>query len=144
MSFCCGASMIGTRATLKHFRTHIHNVPVLFCPVCHQVEVHYLIQQEYEILAEYAHCDGAYEIDFNDYIDSRDEARLLDNCVNHEQEDPLDVVVNQIDMALDLLMMARALQDEEWQAQLKKRLSVLGQRRARLEQRNRNAAGGKK
>ena len=79
MSVCCGASMIGTRGTLKHYRTHIHNVPLLFCPVCHHVEVHYLIQHEYEILAEYAHTDGAYEVDFEDYLDGKELEQLMDN-----------------------------------------------------------------
>ena len=56
------------RGTLKHYRTQVHNVPLLFCPVCHRVEVHYKVENEYEILAEYAHGDGASEIDFQDYV----------------------------------------------------------------------------
>lgn len=144
MSFCCGASMIGTRGTLRHHGTHIHNVPLMFCPVCHHVEVHYLIQHEYDILAQYAVSDGAYEVDFDDYLDERDAARLLDNCVNHENEDPLDIVNNQIDMALDLLVVAKYLQDEEWASQLKERLRALGSRRRKLEQRKRKALGERK
>lgn len=134
MSFCCGASMIGTKGTLKHYRTHIHNVPILFCPVCHRVDVHYLIENEYEILAEYAHGDGATEVDFQDYVEKEGVA-LLENCVNHEHEEPMDVVHNQIDMALDLLSFAKQLGDEEWQQQLKRRLGVLNQRRNKLRQR---------
>jgi|HigsolmetaAR203D_1030402.scaffolds.fasta_scaffold00281_30 hypothetical protein len=144
MSFCCGASMIGTRGTLRHHGTHIHNVPLMFCPVCHHVEVHYLIQHEYDILAQYAVSDGAYEVDFDDYLDERDAARLLDNCVNHENEDPLDIVNNQIDMALDLLAVAKYLKDEEWVSQLKERLRALGSRRRKLEQRKRKALGERK
>src|SRR5690349_7811293 len=100
MSFCCGASMIGTKGTLKHYKTHIHNVPITFCPVCHRVHIHYLAQNEYEILAEYAHGDGALEVDFEDYVEQESKL-LLENCVNHEDEDPMDVVRSQIDMALD-------------------------------------------
>jgi len=134
MSFCCGASMIGTKGTLKHFRTRIHNVPILFCPVCHRVEVHYLVENEYDILAEYAHSDGAAEVDFQDYVeDLRHE--LHENCVNHEEEDPLYIVENQIDMALDLLSFAKQLGDEEWEQQLKQRLSILSQRKHKLLQR---------
>jgi hypothetical protein len=136
--------MIGTRGTLRHHGTHIHNVPLMFCPVCHHVEVHYLIQHEYDILAQYAVSDGAYEVDFDDYLDERDAARLLDNCVNHENEDPLDIVNNQIDMALDLLAVAKYLKDEEWVSQLKERLRALGSRRRKLEQRKRKALGERK
>ncbi|MBJ6360527.1 hypothetical protein ACFOQM_04260 [Paenibacillus sp. GCM10012307] len=135
MSFCCGASMIGTKGTLKHYRTHIHNVPILFCPVCHRVDVHYLIENEYEILAEYAHGDGASEVDFHDYVD-KEGILLLENCVNHEEEEPMEVAHNQIDMALDLLSFAKQIGDEEWQKQLKRRLGVLNQRRNKLRRRS--------
>ncbi|MFC5648262.1 hypothetical protein ACFPYJ_03845 [Paenibacillus solisilvae] len=134
MSFCCGASMIGTSGTLKHFRTHIHNVPILFCPVCHRVDIHHMIENEYEILAEYAHGDGASEVDFIEYVE-QEEKTLFENCVNNENEDPMDVVTNQIDMALDLLCFAKQIVDEAWEAELKKRLGVLNQRRNKLQQR---------
>ncbi|CAM4469397.1 hypothetical protein [Paenibacillus endophyticus] len=134
MSFCCGASMIGTKGTLKHFRTHIHNVPIVFCPVCHRVDIHYLIENEYEILAEYAHGDGAAEVDFQEYVEQEGMA-LLENCVNHENEDPMDVVHSQIDMALDLLSFAKQIEDTEWQLVLKKRLGMLNNRRNKLRQR---------
>ena len=133
MSFCCGASMIGTKGTLKHYRTRIHNVPILFCPVCHRVEVHYLVENEYEILAEYAHSDGASEVDFHDYVDESDKA-LHENCVNHESEEPMQVVQNQIDIALDLLSFAKQIEDEEWERQLKRRLGALSRRKHKLKQ----------
>jgi hypothetical protein len=142
MSFCCGASMIGTKGTLKYIRTHIHNVPILFCPVCHRVEVHHLAQNEYEILAEYAHGDGAYEVDFIEYVDLKNNGELFENCVNHEGEEPLDVVLNQIDMSLDLLTFSKQIGDDEWEGQLKKRLHTLSQRRNKLRQKN--ATGGAK
>lgn len=131
MSFCCGASMIGTKGTLKHYYTHIHNVPITLCPVCHRVDVHYLAQQEFDILAEYAHGDGSTEVDFEDYVD-QDERALLENCVNHENEEPIDIVRSQIDMSLDLLSFAGAIADKQWQLELKKRLIVLNSRRNRL------------
>ncbi len=134
MSFCCGASMIGTNGTLKHFRTHIHNVPILFCPVCHRVEIHHMIENEYEILAEYAHGDGASEVDFIEYVE-QEEKVLFENCVNNENEDPMDVVSSQIDMALDLLCFSKQISDEAWESELKKRLGVLNQRRNKLRQR---------
>jgi hypothetical protein len=135
MSFCCGASMIGTKGTLKHLRTQIHNVPILFCPVCHRVEVHHLIENEYEILAEYAHGDGAYEVDFLEYVDGKSSQELFENCVSNESEEPETIVQNQIDMALDLMMVAKQLQDREWEDQLIKRLNVLSKRKAKLKRR---------
>jgi hypothetical protein len=131
MSFCCGASMIGTKGTLRHYRTHIHNVPILFCPVCHQVDIHYMIENEYEILAEYAHGDGVSEVDFQDYVDQKGKS-IFENCVNHDHEDPLDMVISQIDMALDLLSFSKQLGDSVWEEELKKRLAILNLRRNKL------------
>ncbi|MGF7046701.1 hypothetical protein J2T13_001199 [Paenibacillus sp. DS2015] len=132
MSFCCGASMVGTKGTLKHYRTQVHNVPLLFCPVCHRVEVHYKVENEYEILAEYAHGDGAFEVDFQDYV-MEDEETIFENVVNRETEDPTSIVQNQIDMALDLLSVAKLIEDEKWERELKQRLAVMSQRRLRLQ-----------
>ncbi|WP_435921911.1 hypothetical protein [Paenibacillus sp. DYY-L-2] len=131
MSFCCGASMLGTKGTLKHYRTQVHNVPLLFCPVCHRVEVHYKVENEYEVLAEYAHGDGLSEIDFQDFVTENDES-IFGNCVNHEDEDPLDIVQSQIDLSLDLLTVAKQMNDVKWESELKKRLAVMSRRRAKL------------
>jgi hypothetical protein len=97
---------------------------------------------EYEILAEYAHGDGAAEIDFEEYVEDRHGDALFENCVSSESEDPLELVRNQIDSSLDLLMAAKALKDEEWEAQLKERLSVLSQRRNKLRNRTSQSATG--
>ncbi|WP_309119154.1 hypothetical protein [Paenibacillus sp.] len=140
MSFCCGASMIGTKGSIRHLRTQIHNVPILFCPVCHRIEVHYLVEDEYEILAEYAQGDGASEVDFEDYSDAPLHDALFENCVNQEHEDPLALVTNQIDMALDLLRIAKGLDDVEWEYQLKNRLRVMSGRRDKL--RRKKTTGG--
>jgi hypothetical protein len=141
MSFCCGASMIGTRGTLKHDQTLIHNVPLLFCPVCHRTKVHFLVENEFEILAEFASSDGAREVDFADYVDMSSQEWLYENCVNStELEDPQDVMRTQIDMALDLLSIARQIGDVIWQEQLKKRLRVLSERRSRMKHSGRNTS----
>jgi hypothetical protein len=124
--------MVGTKGTLKHYRTQVHNVPLLFCPVCHRVEVHYKVENEYEILAEYAHGDGAFEVDFQDYV-MEDEEAIFENVVNCETEDPNSIVQNQIDMALDLLSVAKQIEDEKWERELKQRLAVMSQRRLRLQ-----------
>ena len=104
----------------------------MFCPVCHRVKLHHTIETEYEILAEYAHGDGAAEIDFLDYVGTKDNEHLYDNCVNHENQDPLEIVYTQIDMALDLWSVAKKLGDVEWEQQLIRRLKVLSRRRDKL------------
>lgn len=124
--------MIGTSGTMKHVDTYIHNIPLVFCPVCHKVEVHHRVMNEYEILTEYAFEDGASELNFADFINEDVHANLYENCVNHDHEDPLDIVYTQIDMALDLWSIAKQMNDTEWQKQLLSRLKVLSQRRDKL------------
>jgi hypothetical protein len=129
MSFCCGASMIGSKGSIRHLRTLIHHVPILFCPVCHRIEVHHLIENEYETLMEYATADGADEVDFERFTHVHSQAALYENCVNQEHEDAMGLITSQIDMALDLLQIAKAIHDVEWQQQLKNRLRVMSHRR---------------
>ncbi|MDO3408749.1 hypothetical protein QWJ34_03115 [Saccharibacillus sp. CPCC 101409] len=135
MSFCCGASMIGTKGTLKHYRTEVHNVPLLYCPVCQRIEVHYKVESEYEVLAEYAHGDGESEIDFQDYM-LEDDEEIFANCVSVEAEDRLSAVRNQIDLSLDLLGVAKQMGDKRWQTELKRRLAVMSQKLEKLQRRN--------
>jgi hypothetical protein len=132
MSFCCGASMLGTSGTMKHAQALIHRVPILLCPVCFRVEVHHQVQIEYEIIAEFAVDDGAVEIDFQEFVNSERFHDLYENCVNTENEDPMHVVTSQIDMALDLMAVAHQLNDRQWLEQLHKRLSALSKRKEKL------------
>ncbi len=125
--------MIGTKGTLTHYRTQVHNVPLLYCPVCQRMEVHYKVENEYEILAEYAHGDGESEIDFQDYI-LEDDAEIFANCVSIESDDKLESVRNQIDLSLDLLAVAKQMGDKRWQLELKRRLAVMSQKLEKIQQ----------
>lgn len=142
MAFCCGASMIGAQGTLKHVETRIHNVPLLYCPICQKVDVHHSAEYEFEILAEYANGDGATEINFLEYVKPKDINMLYENCVNHEDEDPSLIIQTQIDMALDLLMFAKQLQDQDWEEELTNRLTTLSRRRKKLEKKRSSEATG--
>ena len=132
MSFCCGASMIGTKGTIRHTQTSITNVPILICPVCKRSEVHHMIRSEFEIIADYATGNGAPDVNFSDYIQGKKLDELYENCVNCEHEDPMQLMSGQIDMSLDLLSVARVLQDREWEGQLIQRLQALSRNREKL------------
>ena len=133
MNFCCGASMIGARGTVKHFRTSIHNVPLVFCPVCHRYEVHHSIIKEFELIAEYAHGDGVLEVDFLDYTDIKED--IYDDCVSNENDNENKLIQDQIDMSLDLLLVAKQLADQEWETQLKHRLAALHRKQQQFRER---------
>ncbi|EGL82688.1 hypothetical protein CathTA2_1774 [Caldalkalibacillus thermarum TA2.A1] len=138
MSFCCGASMTGAIGTVKYKRTLIHNVPILYCPICQSFEVHEKVRDEYEILAEYAHADHAPEVYFTDYVDVDNLESLFDQCVeiNGSTE---EVLRAQIDHALDLLAVAKKLRDQKWQEDLLYRLKVLSGRLRREQSKSKNS-----
>jgi hypothetical protein len=133
MGFCCGASMVGTLGTLKHRQTYIHQVPVLFCPICQSIEVHPKVKDDYEILVDYAHSDQASEIFFDDYVDVKDLKELFADCIDMEDHSVIKVIRSQIDHALDLYSVAKTLQDEDWKKDLIHRLHVLTERLKRYE-----------
>lgn len=133
MSFCCGASMIGALGSLRHYKTQIHNVPILYCPVCNRIDVHADISEEYELLAEYAHEDFAPEVDFRDFVSNETMKQVFENCISIDQGNITEVYHSQIDNALDLLAVAKELNDREWESTLKHRLRKLSRRLRRLE-----------
>lgn len=128
MSFCCGAGMIGAISNLRHYKTRINNVPILFCPVCNRIDVHPAIEEEYEILVEYAHADHASEVDFSDYVGQDTGREVFENCTVIDHGNMEEVLHNQIDIALDLLSVAKNIEDGEWEGQLKNRLQKLSTR----------------
>ncbi len=107
MGFCCGAGMIGATGTIRHNGVLIHNVPLIFCPVCQRVEVHSRVSEEFELFADYAKSDGASEVNFKNYADQDLGNTLFTDCLSMEHNSPVEAVSYQIDMALDLFSVAQ-------------------------------------
>jgi hypothetical protein len=131
MSFCCGASMVGALGSLRHHKTYINNVPILHCPVCNRIDVHHKIEEEFEILSEYAQTDDAEELDFKEYVNSDLLKNIFENCTVVDEGKIEQVYRQQIDYSLDLLLIAKQLEDQEWQDDLIKRLNRLNERMSR-------------
>ncbi|MFC4076373.1 hypothetical protein ACFOUO_06060 [Salinithrix halophila] len=121
---------------MRQGSTLVHNVPLLYCPVCHQVEVHHAVKEEFELLMEYAQGDRAREVNLKEYIDDSMIAEWKECCTSFQQGQPESVLREQIDMALDLMGVAKQMQDKEWERALKSRLQVLGDRFKRYQKTN--------
>jgi hypothetical protein len=134
MGFCCGASMTGTIGTVKHFNSYIHQVPILYCPICQSIEVYSKVKEDYEILADYAHSDHAPDVYFNDYVETEDLEDLFIDCIDIESQLNTSVLRSHIDHALDLLSIAKKFEDNEWEKQLYHRLKILSERLRRYQQ----------
>jgi len=129
MGFCCGAGMIGSIGSIRHDKTLVHKVPIMFCPVCDRVEVHPAIEGEYEILVEYAQGDRVAEVDFDEFVSVDNISELFENCtMTDEGTNFADLMKQQIDIALDLLVVAKELHDDEWRDTLMFRLRRLSER----------------
>lgn len=128
MSQCCGASMIGSTGTLRHYNTYIHQVPIVYCPVCQHMEVHPKVKEEYEILSDYAHSDHAPDVYFNDYVEEKKLENIFEDCFDVQGTSMDDLLRSQIDHALDLVSVAKKLQDTKWEKELFQRLKVLSRR----------------
>jgi hypothetical protein len=76
--------------------------------------------------------DQVPELDFDTLVREHELDGLFDNCADSMEEPPMEIVHNQIDMALDLLGVAELLGDAEWQEQLKRRLVSLARRQVEL------------
>lgn len=61
-----------------------------------------------------------------------DEDTIYENCVNRENEDPLEIIQRQIDTSLDLLSIAKSIEDHKWESELKRRLAVMSKRRSKI------------
>lgn len=127
MGFCCGASMVGAIGTVRYKKTLIHQVPIIYCPICHAFQVYPKVKDEYEILAEYAHADRAGEVTFSDYVDLSDKEDLFEDCISYDGSSE-SALREQIDHALDLLVVANKLGEDDWKKDLLNRLKVLSKR----------------
>ncbi|MDA8353062.1 MAG: hypothetical protein M0Z65_07735 [Firmicutes bacterium] len=126
MGFCCGAGMVGGMGTIQYESVKVHHVPLQFCPVCHRMEVHPSVEREFELLLEFAQEDGARELNLGEQIGHSDAWK--ESCSSLQDEEPETLLRNQIDTALDLMSVARHLEDHKWEAMLKHRLRVLSRR----------------
>lgn len=123
--------MIGALGSLRHHKTYINNVPILHCPVCNRIDVHPQVEEEFEILSEYAQTDDAPEVDFNEYVNSDSLKHIFENCTVVDEGRIDEVFRQQIDSALDLLLVAKQMKDREWEDMLKMRLNRLSERLSR-------------
>lgn len=126
--------MIGAIGSLRKHSVFVHNVPLLYCPVCHEIEVHPAIKEEFELVVQYAVEDGVKETTLREKIDPELIVEWKEYCISFQEGDLEPVLREQIDYSLDLLSATKQLGDREWGEELKNRLKVLTARLRRLEE----------
>ncbi|SEM90293.1 hypothetical protein [Lihuaxuella thermophila] len=135
MSYCCGASKIGMVGTLRQQSIVVHHVPMLYCPVCHDIEVHPAVKEEFELVVEYAKEDRVKETTLREVVNPDMVAEWKEFCVSFQEDGDLEAILReQIDHSLDLLRISKILSNDEWGEELKVRLKVLTERLKKVEQ----------
>lgn len=129
--FCCGATMTGSVGAIRTEKVLMDQVPILYCPVCKAVTVHPYIQDEFDLLRDFAEGDHAAQVTFTDFIDV-DWERLKSYTIFWDEGNPVSLYKAQIDHALDLLARAKRDNDTEWEKELKNRLTYLSRTYQRL------------
>lgn len=125
MDFCCGASKVGAIQMYKHKNVSVSHVPVLYCPVCKDVEPHPKIKENLNFIVDMAIDDNIHELDLEYYLDLKEYEDLFENCSTVQNDGKGSVMKSQIDISLDLLSFARQIKDIEWEKTLKRRLEIL-------------------
>ena len=128
-NFCCGASKIGGVGTIHQDGITINQVPILYCPVCHDVEVHSKVKENIDVVIEITQNDGGRRVNLESYMKEIRDDHFFEDCSTVNRGDVEEVVKSQIDISLGLLSFAKDVGDVEWQNDLKKRLSKLSQQR---------------
>ncbi|WP_339061132.1 hypothetical protein [Tepidibacillus marianensis] len=128
-NFCCGASKIGGVGTIHQDGITINQVPILYCPVCHDVEVHPKVKENIDVVIEISQTEGTKRVNLEHYMKEIRDDHFFEDCSSVNRGNVDEVVQSQIDISLGLLSFAKDIGDLEWQEELKGRLSKLSQQR---------------
>ncbi|WP_246873808.1 hypothetical protein [Paenibacillus dendritiformis] len=138
----CGHEMRLALRTVIHDRTiHIHHVPVLTCPRCERSELYPAIKQE---ITDMIRCrkagqskelhGGEQEGDFVPrhyfFEEINEAASVLAECADAIGPGDLlpyaeEVMNDRINKLLDMYLLAKTLEDEEWMSELQERLKQI-------------------
>lgn len=135
LSYCCGASMIGYIGQIRKGGVLVYAVPLLYCPICCELQVHPAVLEEFELVLEFACEDEVDEVIFCAEITTDMIAEWGEECISFTDESDLyQLFKDQIDHSLDLLNLSCTIGDNGWREELKNRLKVLTYRVKYLEE----------
>lgn len=124
---CGGVMSIGVRNVIFSNKVSIENVPVYACGQC---ERHEVLPDVKRHLTEMIHqLGGRPEKQTIPFHESNELAFLIHEATKKERREiSLDVIVRErVNQLLDLMLLARSLNDELWSEELRGRLSQIAQ-----------------
>ncbi|MFD2171381.1 hypothetical protein [Tumebacillus lipolyticus] len=123
-TLCCGLSMIAImRSVYSDGGVLIHDVPLLCCPTCHRSHLAPELELDFIMLAHHAETDGVKVASLQEAIGSEKIEQVLHTYPEDERHrSGRRVLPEQIDSLLDMINLAKSLDDQKWQAELVEQL----------------------
>lgn len=118
--FCCGLTMVGMmRSMYSEGGVLIHDVPMLVCPTCHKSHVAPDIEFDYIMLAHYCETDRVRVTSMKEAVGPD---KIRDVLKKYPEDDRVRtgrrVLPEQIDSLLDMINVAKTLEDQSWHQEL--------------------------
>ncbi|MDI3327159.1 MAG: hypothetical protein QJR06_01270 [Alicyclobacillaceae bacterium] len=129
MDFCCGMTMVASLQNVyAEGPVFIHDVPVLVCPTCNRWHVAPAVTLDFTMIAHNCAADGVREANFREFV-GEDRVREILEAYPPDERVLLEkrYIPDQIDALLDLINLARAVGDSDWEEELKVRLKAITQ-----------------
>lgn len=123
-TLCCGLSMIAImRSVYSDGGVLIHDVPLLCCPTCHRSHLAPELELDFIMLAHHAETDGVKVASLQEAIGSEKIEQVLRTYPEDERHrSGRRVLPEQIDSLLDMINLAKSLDDQKWQSELVEQL----------------------
>ncbi len=123
-TLCCGLSMIAImRSVYSDGGVLIHDVPLLCCPTCHRSHLAPELELDFIMLAHHAETDGVKIASLQEAIGSEKIEQVLRTYPEDERHrSGRRVLPEQIDSLLDMINLAKSLDDQKWQSELVEQL----------------------
>jgi len=127
VDYCCGLTMVAElRTVYTEGGSIIHDVPFLFCPTCHRSIIAPDVDFDFTMYAHYCETDGLKVASLADVVVREKLLDILHVYAHDERvKNQKRVLPEQIDAVLDLLNVAKSLNDSEWHFELTNRLTAL-------------------
>jgi hypothetical protein len=124
--FCCGLTMVGMmRSIYSEGGVLIHDVPMLVCPTCHKSHVAPDIEFDYIMLAHYCETDRVRVTSLKEAVGPD---KIRDVLKKYPEDDRVRtgrrVLPEQIDSLLDMINVAKTLEDQSWHQELLNQLKT--------------------
>ncbi|MBX6396518.1 MAG: hypothetical protein IRY98_12625 [Alicyclobacillaceae bacterium] len=127
MDFCCGMTMV---ASLQNVYAEgsviVHDVPVLVCPTCNKWHIAPAVSLDFTMIVHNCATDGVREANFRELVGEERIQEVL-NAYPPDERVLFDqrYIPDQVDALLDLINLARACGDADWENELKARLKTI-------------------